>query len=71
MDNLQNHRQFVGSNRPTATELIKQLGQFDGSGEQLFVNLLAVQCFLGQAANAYGRIPEPPPSLTIAVGAAA
>jgi len=49
MDNLQNHRQFVGSNRPTAAELIKQLGQFDGSPEQFFVNLLAVQCFLGQA----------------------
>jgi len=49
MDNLQNHRQFVGSNRPTAAELIKQLGQFDGSGEQFFVNLLAIQCFLGQA----------------------
>jgi len=46
---LQNHRQFVGSNRPTAAELIKQLGQFDGSPEQFFVNLLAVQCFLGQA----------------------
>jgi len=49
MEHLQNNRQFPGTDRPTAAELIKQLGQFDGSGEQLFVNLLAVQCFLGQA----------------------
>jgi len=49
MDQLQNHRQFPRPNRPTAAELIKQLGQFDGSGAQFFVNLLAVQCFLGQA----------------------
>jgi len=49
MDHLKNHRQFQGTNRPTAAELIKQLGQFDGSGGQFFVNLLAVQCFLGQA----------------------
>lgn len=49
MEHLQNHRQFQGTNRPTAAELIKQLGQFDGSGGQFFVNLLAVQCFLGQA----------------------
>jgi multidrug efflux pump subunit AcrA (membrane-fusion protein) len=49
MDHLKNHRWFQGTNRPTAAELIKQLGQFDGSGAQFFVNLLAVQCFLGQA----------------------
>jgi biotin carboxyl carrier protein len=49
MEHLQNHRWFQGTNRPTAAELIKQLGQFDGSGAQFFVNLLAVQCFLGQA----------------------
>jgi len=49
MEHLQNHRWFQGTNRPTAAELIKQLGQFDGSGGQFFVNLLAVQCFLGQA----------------------
>jgi len=49
MDHLKDHRQFQGTNRPTAAELIKQLGQFDGSGAQFFVNLLAVQCFLGQA----------------------
>jgi multidrug efflux pump subunit AcrA (membrane-fusion protein) len=49
MNHLQNHRQFQGPNRPTAAELIKQLGQFDGSGAQFFVNLLAVQCFLGRA----------------------
>lgn len=49
MDHLQNHRQFPRTNRPTAAELIKQLGQFDGSEAQFFVNLLAVQCFLGQA----------------------
>ncbi len=49
MDNKQNHRRFPRPNRPTAAELIKQLGQFDGSGAQFFVNLLAVQCFLGQA----------------------
>ncbi len=46
---MQNHRQFPRTNRPTAAELIKQLGQFDGSDAQFFVNLLAVQCFLGQA----------------------
>jgi len=49
MDHLKNHRRFPGTNRPTAAELIKRLGQFDGSGAQFFVNLLAVQCFLGQA----------------------
>jgi biotin carboxyl carrier protein len=49
MDQLQNHRQFPRIKRPSAAELIKQLGQFDGSGAQFFVNLLAVQCFLGQA----------------------
>jgi len=52
MDYLQNHRQFPRIKRPTAAELIKRLGQFDGSGEQFFVNLLAVQCFLGQADGA-------------------
>jgi len=51
MDRFKNHRQFQGTNRPTAAELIEQLGQFDGSGGQFFVNLLAVQCFLGQANN--------------------
>jgi len=49
MEDLQNHRHFNGTDRPTAAELIKRLGQFDGSGAQFFVNLLAVQCFLGQA----------------------
>lgn len=49
MDHFKNQRWFQGTNRPTAAELIKQLGQFDGSGGQFFVNLLAVQCFLGQA----------------------
>ena len=49
MEHLQNHRHFKGTDKPTAAELIKQLGQFDGSGEQFLVNLLAVQCFLGQA----------------------
>ncbi len=49
MDNLQNHRQFPRADRPTAAEVIKQLGQFDGSGEQFFVNLLAVQCYLSRA----------------------
>ena len=49
MDQLQNHRQFPRIKRPSVAELIKQLGQFDGSGAQFFVNLLAVQCFLGQA----------------------
>jgi len=33
----------------TAGELIKKLNQFDGSGRQFLWNLLAVQCFLGQA----------------------
>ena len=49
MEHVQNHRWFARTNRPTAAELIKQLGQFDGSGSQFYVNLLAVQCFLGQA----------------------
>ncbi|MBA7711560.1 hypothetical protein ES703_120526 [subsurface metagenome] len=49
MEHLQDHRQFPRIKRPRAAELIKQLGQFDGSGAQFFVNLLAVQCFLGQA----------------------
>jgi len=49
MEHKQNHRRFPRTDRPTAAELIKQLGQFDGSGAQFFVNLLAVQCFLGQA----------------------
>ncbi len=49
MGHLQNNSQFEGTNRPTAAELIKRLGQFDGSSEQFFMNLLAVQCFLGRA----------------------
>jgi len=34
---------------PTATELNEQLGRFDGSPGQFLLDLLAVQCFLGQA----------------------
>jgi biotin carboxyl carrier protein len=49
MDNLPIHHQFKGTNRLTVTELIEQLGRFDGSSEQFFMNLLAVQCFLGRA----------------------
>jgi len=52
MDNIQNHSRFPRIKRPRAAELIKQLGQFDGSGAQFFVNLLAVQCFLSQADSA-------------------
>jgi len=51
MEHIQNQRRFPRIKRPTAAELIKRLGQFDGSGAQFFTNLLAVQCFLGQADN--------------------
>jgi len=46
----------------TAGELIKKLSQFDGSGRQFLWNLLAVQCFLGQAdGGAILRQKEGPP----------
>ncbi|MFB0553135.1 MAG: efflux RND transporter periplasmic adaptor subunit [Phycisphaerae bacterium] len=51
MEHIQNQRRFPRIKRPTAAELIEQLGQFDGSGAQFFTNLLAVQCFLGRADN--------------------
>jgi multidrug efflux pump subunit AcrA (membrane-fusion protein) len=49
MDNLPTHHQFKITNKLTAAELIEQLGHFDGSSQQFFMNLLAVQCFLGRA----------------------
>ncbi len=49
MEPIQNQRRFPRIKRQRAAELIQRLGQFDGSEAQFFVNLLAVQCFLGQA----------------------
>ena len=49
MDNQQNHRQLVRTEKPTIAELIKQLKQFDGSSGQFLMNLLAVQCLLSRA----------------------
>jgi biotin carboxyl carrier protein len=51
MDNQQNHRQLVRTEKATTAELIKQLKQFDGSLGQFLMNLLAVQCLLGRAES--------------------
>ncbi|MBN1806805.1 MAG: HlyD family efflux transporter periplasmic adaptor subunit [Sedimentisphaerales bacterium] len=49
MDNQQNQRQIVQTGKPTAAELIRLLGQFNGSTGQFLTNLLAVQCLLSGA----------------------
>jgi biotin carboxyl carrier protein len=49
MNNHQNNRQLAKSGKPTASELIELLEQFDGSSGQFLTNLLAVQCLLSGA----------------------
>jgi len=43
------HSQNNRFRKQTAAELIEQINRFDGSPRQLLQNILALQCFLGQA----------------------
>jgi multidrug resistance efflux pump len=48
-EHTQNHKRHKETKKSRATELIGQLGQYDGSVEQFLTHLLTCQCFLGNA----------------------